>query len=71
MMSDKLYTVLKYLCQIGLPAIGGLYFALAQIWNLPYAEQITGTCSALAACIGILIGVSSYKYYKDSENADS
>lgn len=70
-MSDKLYTILKYLCQIGLPAVGGLYFALAQIWNLPYAEQITGTCSALAACIGILIGVSSYRYYKDSENADS
>lgn len=71
MMSDRLYTILKYLCQIGLPAVGGLYFALAQIWNLPYAEQITGTCSALAACIGILIGVSSYRYYKDSENADS
>lgn len=64
MMSDKLYTILKYLCQIALPAVGSLYFALAQLWNLPYAEQITGTCSALAVCIGILIGISSYRYYK-------
>lgn len=69
-MNDKLYKALKYICQIGLPAIGSLYFALAQLWNLPYAEQITGTCSALAACIGILIGISSYKYYKESDNGN-
>jgi len=67
MMSDKLYTILKYLCQIALPAVGSLYFALAQLWNLPYAEQITGTCSALAVCIGVLIGISSYRYYKGDD----
>ena len=66
-LNDKLYTVLKYLCQVALPAIGGLYFGLAQSWNLPYAEQIVGTCSCVAAFIGILIGISSYKYYKDKE----
>lgn len=67
-MSETIYKVLKYLCQIGLPAIGGLYFALAQIWGLPYAEQIVGTLSAIAACIGVLLGISSYNYYKDNGN---
>lgn len=67
-MSDRVYTILKYLCQIAIPAVGGLYFGLAQLWNLPYAEQIVGSCSCVAAFIGILIGVSSYQYYKETEN---
>ena len=66
-MSDKVYTILKYLCQIAIPAFGSLYFGLAQLWDLPYAEQIVGTCSCVAAFIGILIGVSSYRYYKEEE----
>lgn len=67
-MSDKLYTVLKYLCQVGLPAIGTLYFTLAQIWGFPYAEQVVGSIAAVTTCIGILIGISSYRYYKDAED---
>ena len=67
-LNDRLYTILKYLCQVALPAFGGLYFGLAQLWSLPYAEQIVGSCSCLAAFIGILIGVSSYQYYKGTEN---
>lgn len=69
-MSEKIYRILKYCCQIFLPALGGLYFGLAQLWNLPYAEQIVGTCSCIAAFIGILIGISSYQYYKGVENGD-
>lgn len=67
-MSETIYKILKYLCQIALPAIGGLYFALAQIWGLPYAEEIVGTLSAVAACIGVLLGISSYRYYKGQDN---
>lgn len=63
-ISSKVYDVLKYIAQIALPALGALYFALAQIWSLPYAEQIVGTISAITACIGILLGLSSYNYYK-------
>ena len=64
-MNNKIYDTLKYICQIALPAIGGLYFALAQIWQLPYAEQIVGTISAITACLGILLGISTYQYKKD------
>jgi len=64
-LSDKLYNILKYICQIALPAIGGLYFALAQIWSLPYAEQIVGSISAVTAFLGILLGISTYNYNKE------
>ena len=66
-MSNQMYDILKFLCTILLPALGTLYFALAKIWNLPYAEQVVGTLAALATFIGVLIGISSYNYYKDME----
>jgi hypothetical protein len=63
-MSNKVYDVLKFIAQILLPAIGTLYFALARIWNLPYAEQIVGTITAVDAFLGALLGISSAQYYK-------
>lgn len=66
-LSDRVYTILKYLCQIVLPAIGALYFSLAQIWNLPYSEQICGTIACVCTFIGTVLGISSYQYYKDTE----
>ena len=30
-LSDKRYDILKFLCQIGLPATGACYFGLSQI----------------------------------------
>ena len=69
-LNSKVYDVLKYICQIALPALGGLYFALSQIWGLPYGEQIVGTISAITACLGILLGISTYSYYKDQDNGN-
>ena len=70
-MDNRIYDILKYICQIALPAIGTLYFALAQIWGLPYAEQIVGTIAAITTFLGVLLGISSYTYRKDENNADS
>ena len=47
MMSNKVYDVLKWIAQILLPALGTLYFALAGIWNFPYAEAVVGTITAV------------------------
>lgn len=44
-MSNKVYDILKWIAQIFLPALGTLYFALAGIWDFPYAEAIVGTIS--------------------------
>lgn len=66
-MSNKVYDVLKYITQIGLPALGTLYFALSNIWGFPYAEQVVGTVSAIVTFLGVLLGISSAKYKKESE----
>lgn len=63
--SNKTYDKLKWIAQILLPAIGTLYFALAQIWGFPYAEQIVGTITAVDTFLGILLGISTYNYNKE------
>lgn len=66
-MSNKVYDVLKYVTQIGLPALGTLYFTLSNIWGFPYAEEVVGTISAIVTFLGILLGISSAKYKKESD----
>ena len=66
-MSNKLYDVLKYIAQIALPAIGALYFALSQIWGLPYGEEIVGTITAIDAFLGALLGISTRIYNKGAD----
>jgi len=66
-MSNKLYDVLKYIAQIALPAIGALYFALSQIWGLPYGEEIVGTITAIDAFLGALLGISTMLYNKGAD----
>lgn len=63
-MSGKTYDVLKYIAQIVLPAIATLYFTLAQIWGLPYAEQIVGTITAIDTFLGVLLKISTNYYEK-------
>ena len=70
-MDNNVYDILKYAAQIVLPAVATLYFALSQIWGLPYGEQIVGTITAIDAFLGALLGISTYQYKKDIENGNS
>ena len=67
-MNDKLYDILKYVAQIALPALGAFYFAISQIWGLPYGEQIVGTIAAVDTLLGVLLGISTYNYNKELNN---
>lgn len=71
-MSNSLYDKLKWVAQILIPAIGTLYFALAQIWGFPYAEQIVGTITAIDTFLGAVLMISSAKYNggKDGNSSD-
>lgn len=69
-MSNKVYDVLKWIAQILLPAIGALYFALANIWGLPYGEEIVGTITAVDAFLGVILGISSKQYYNEVKDDD-
>lgn len=70
MLSNRMYDILKFVAQILLPAIGTLYFALARIWNFPYAEEIVGTITAIDAFLGALLGISTAKYNKQEPPDD-
>ena len=63
-MNNKIYDILKWIAQIFLPALGTLYFALAGIWNFPYAEAIVGTITAIDTFLGIILGISTINYNK-------
>lgn len=66
-MSNRTYDILKKIAQVWLPAIGTLYFALARIWNLPFAEEIVGTITAVDAFLGALLGISTMLYNKGAD----
>ena len=66
-MSNNVYDMLKYVAQIVLPALGTLYFALATIWGFPYGEEVVGTITALDACLGSLLMISTATYNKGAE----
>ena len=66
-MKNSTYDILKYVAQIVLPALGALYFALSQIWGLPYGEEIVGTITALDCFLGAILGISTMAYNKKLE----
>lgn len=66
-MSNKVYDVLKWIAMYFLPAIGTLYFALSGIWNLPNGEQVVGTITAVDTFLGVILGISTAQYNKNSQ----
>lgn len=67
-MSNKLYDLLKFLALVVLPAVATLYTALANIWGLPYAEEIPLTITAIDTFLGSVLMISS-KNYNNKEEA--
>ena len=64
-MPNKVYDILVWVVQVVLPALGTFYFALSQIWGLPYGEQIVGTITAVATLLGSILKISKARYDKD------
>lgn len=64
-ISNQVYDILKWIAQYVLPAIGTLYFALANIWGFPYGEQVVGTITAIDAFLGVILGISTSSYERD------
>lgn len=69
-MSDKVYDILKQVAMVWLPAVATLYFALANIWGLPYAEEIVGTITAIDTFLGAILHISNTKYISANENSE-
>lgn len=69
-LSNKSYDALKWVAQIGLPALGTLYSALALIWGFPFAEEIVGSVIALDLFLGTLLGISNRTYHRSGAKYD-
>ena len=70
LLSDRVYNGLKYVAQILLPAVGALYFGLAQIWGLPNAEQVVGTITTIDVFLGTVLFLSTKQYDKSDAKYD-
>lgn len=62
-MANETYDRLKILSVI-LSAAGTLYLTFAQIWGLPYGEQIAASVGAVVTFLLAVLKVSSDKYKK-------
>lgn len=69
-LSDRAYSILKWVAAIVFPACGTLYFALAQIWGLPSGEQVLGTMLAVQTFLGVVLGISSIQYQNSGAKYD-
>jgi hypothetical protein len=66
-LDNRTYDLVKWVAQILLPALGTLYFALAQIWNLPSPEAVVGTIVAVDTFLGVMLGLSAGAYNKNPD----
>lgn len=68
--NNKVYDILKWISLVALDAFGVAYQEFAEVWNLPYGEQVFKSAVILSVLIGTLIGVSGMKYSKTVESTE-
>lgn len=66
MLPNNLYDILSKI-QRFLPALGIFYLAIAQIWGLPFGDEINMTIAALATLLGTALEISTGIYLKNKE----
>ena len=64
-MKNKTYDFLKKLTLMILPALATLVITIFEIWNIPYGEKIGATITAIDTALGVILGISSHKYYRN------
>ena len=64
-MSNKVYDILKKISLIVLPALATLVITIFQIWNIPYAEKVAATITAINTALGVILGISNYNYNRN------
>lgn len=63
-LPDSVYTILKWITLVVIPAAVTFYGVLASALNLPYADIVAQIAAGVCAFIGALIGVSTAEYNK-------
>jgi hypothetical protein len=70
LFTGPVYDIMKKIAQLYLPAVGTLYFALAQIWGLPAGEEVVGTIIAVDTFLGLCLGISTKTYNETDARFD-
>lgn len=70
-MSNKFYDVMKWIVLVGMHGLNYLWTELADVWNFPYAVEISKTISIVAGALGIWLGISSVKYWIKNKEKES
>lgn len=65
LFSNKVYTILKWIVVLAMPALATLYATLASVWGWGYGTQVVLTINALTLFLGILLGISTKTYSGD------
>lgn len=68
-LSDRTYDILKWVQKI-LVLLATFYTTIANIWGLPFGDEISKTCLALATFLLGLLEIASATYNKDMASAD-
>lgn len=69
-MNNKIYDILKWVAIIVLPAAATLVASVFPLWNLPYADAIAQTITAVGTFLGAVLMVSNFKYKNGDNTGD-
>ena len=64
LLSDKTYDIINK-AQRWLVALGALYLAVAEIWNLPFGNEVNKTVVAIGTFLAIVLETATAKWQKD------
>lgn len=70
LFNNRAYDLIKFVALVLLPGIGALYFGVAAIWGLPYAEEVVGTIVVVDTFLGGLTGLTAAQYKNSDERFD-
>ena len=70
-LNNKVYDALKWIVISVLPALAVFVKAVFPVWNLPYADEISTTITAVVALLGTMLGISTVNYMTKLNTTDS
>lgn len=63
-MTDKVYDIINK-AQRWLVALGALYLTIAEIWKLPFGNEVNKTIVAIGTFLAIVLEAATTKWQKD------
>lgn len=69
-LPDKVYTVLKWLVLVCIPALTTAYVGLDAVFGWGYADTVAKVSAIVCTLIGSLIGISTAEYNRSQMKKD-